>query len=131
MVENVWCILCKEIVEDSRTHLMSYINCFEEMVTKKLPGNAPPFGIGTLWRRTTEDIDIFKVKISLSDPSGNKKVILESQDIEMKKKSHRLNLLLEGLSISQEGKHKFIIELFNEGNWIVVKELHLNIRIEQ
>jgi hypothetical protein len=131
MVENVFCILCKDILEDSRTRLVSYINCFEEMVTKKLPGNAPPFCIGTLWRKTTEGIENFKVKISLSDSSGTQRVLLESQDIAMKDKSHRLNLLLEGLPVTQEGKHKFIIELLYGGNWVLIKELYLTIRIER
>ena len=98
-------------------------------ITKKLPGNAPPFCIGTLWRKTTDNIENFKVKISLLDPSGSQRVILESQNIEMKDKSHRLNLLLEGLPFNQEGKYKFIIELFCGGNWVLIKELYLNIKI--
>lgn len=51
MIENVWCILCKEIIQDSRTKLISYMNCFEELATRKLPGIAPPFSIGTSWRK--------------------------------------------------------------------------------
>jgi len=130
MIENVHCIICKDIVQDSRTQLVSYINSFDEMATKKLPGNAPPFSLGTLWRRTTEQVESFKIKISLLDPSGSQRVLLESQNIEMKNRSHRLNLLLEGLPISQEGKYKFIIELFNGENWVSVKELVLVIRIQ-
>lgn len=56
-------------------------------------------------------------------------MLLDSGPVEMNKKSHKLNLLMEGMPITHEGIHRFIIEFFNEERWILVKELNFNVKL--
>jgi len=128
MIENVWCILCKDVITDSKTNLVSYLNCFEGITVLKLPGNLLPFAIGTLWIKTSEEEKILKVRIRSLAPSGEEKP-LEAKDMVMKTKRHRFNLVIEGFPIKEEGTYKFIVELFQGEKWEFIKELKLDVNI--
>jgi len=131
MIENVWCVLCKDIVTDSQTNLISYLNCFEGISVSKLPGNLLPFSIGTLWIKDSDEVEVLKVRVRSFTPSGTEKELFESQDMEMKKKKHRFNLVIEGFSVNEEGTYKFMVEYYNKEKWEVVKKLQLGVNISK
>lgn len=129
MFENIYNIICKEIIEDKRTNLSTYLNAFEEIITSKLPGNLPPFSIGTLWRKTSDQPEFLKIRIRFQEPNGSERVLIETQSMEVKNRSHRLNLILEGFPIGGEGIHKFLIELSVDKEWVLTKELLLEVKL--
>ena len=49
MIKNIYSVLCAEIIEDVRTHLISYINCIEGLKTAQFPAILPNVNIGSYW----------------------------------------------------------------------------------
>ncbi len=131
MIENIWCILCKDVITDSETGLVSYINCLEEIQTVKLPVVVPGFSIGTLWMKTTDSVEILSFRMRYILPSGKEKKPIEFNNIEMKVKKHRLNLVLQELKIEEEGIHRFVVEYLVDEKWVRVKELFFEVKVKK
>jgi len=81
MLENIWNVICKDVITDQQTNSVSYLNCLEEVILPKIPLALPSFNIGTLWQNKSDAPEIIKVKIDIKTPSGNRKTLLETDDI--------------------------------------------------
>jgi len=117
MLENIWNVICKDVITDQQTNSVSYLNCLEEVILPKIPLALPSFNIGTLWQNKSDAPEIIKVKIDIKTPSGNRKTLLETDDINFLKKRHRINFLFPGIEATEYGLHEFYIGLFYDGEW--------------
>jgi hypothetical protein len=126
MINNIWSIVCANIIIDSRTNLVSYINCLEELSTPKLPVIVPMISIGTLWERSAEGEDL-AVRISLETPSGTRKEIFKNENMVMEKMRHRVNIEIGGLAFEEAGTYNFIIENLDKKSWKAAKRIPIHI----
>ena len=110
MIKNVLCIFCKDIIEDARTKMISFINCIDEIVVQKLPIKLPELNFGSTWIKDSMEEENLKVRIRLIHPEGKEKIILETQGEKVTKKHHRINCAIAGLPIENIGTYKFILD---------------------
>ena len=127
MIENIWSIVCADIITDNRTNLVSYINCLEELSVPKLPVVVPLISVGTLWEKSDED-DNLTIKVNLESPAGSKKELFKSESLKMEKKRHRVNVEIGGLTFEETGIYNFIIEYLNKKEWKVAKKIPIHIK---
>ena len=130
MIRHIWTILAKDILTDSETKLVSYINCIEELVPSRLPAPLPPIGIGTVWEKDSDVEEELRVRVSLVTPSNNSKLILESQAIKVTTKRQRLNIIAGNLLIDEEGIYKIRLERLNGENWDFIVDVPFMINLE-
>ena len=127
MIKNIWCVICQYMIT-SNQNLVSYINCLEEITVPKLPVSIPPVTLGSLWEKSGAEAVIFKVRGWVELPSGTKKYNFETADIKFDKKKHRVNFVIEGLQLEEEGVYNFAIECFDGGKWNFVKRIPLYVK---
>lgn len=133
MITNLWSVLCKDIVTDQKTNLVSYLNCLEGLTALKLPANLPLVSLGTLWLIEPENGKEvkFKVRLSFEKPGNSAKQLLVEtpEKIYAKKHRERINFELSGLHIDMIGKYKFVIE-YNDGvDWNIIGDVFLDVEI--
>lgn len=131
MTSNIWSILCKEIINDSRTNQHSYINCIEEIEVSKLPSDLGAFYIGTLWVKSSNDVEDLKLRFTRINPSGSKEHSFVIDNIRMGSKRHRVNVAVGEFKIKEEGTYRIIIESFNNEKWNIEKEIPFDVRLNK
>lgn len=123
MIKHIWTILARNIITDSATNLMSYINCIEEVIAKELPARLPTIGIGSVFEKDSGKEETLRVRYSLVAPSGKSVQIVMTEEILMKARRHRLNVIAGNLSAEEDGVYKIRVEILNPDNWVVVTEV--------
>jgi len=130
MIRHVISMICKDIIVDQTTNLVSYINCLEELTTVKLPIKVN-FQVGTLWEKDTNDKEVLKMKIILEAPSKKRDKVFESKDMEMHKKRHRVNIFVNGINVEEEGIYTIIIEHLTNDRWQTDNKINLEVKHKQ
>ena len=117
MINNILCIVCKDIVEDSKTRMVSYLNCIEQVAVKKFPAHLPELTLGTTWLKDSDIVETLKVRVKLFFPDGEEKILLETPDNEVKGLRHRVNCVVVGFPLKQAGMYRLVVEKFNKETW--------------
>ncbi|MCG2711884.1 MAG: hypothetical protein L6416_06130 [Candidatus Omnitrophica bacterium] len=117
MINNIMCMICKDIIEDSKTRMTSYISCIEEVSAKKFPVKLPSMTLGTTWMKDSDAEEKMMLRIKIIFPNSEEKILLEPPEIKMTKTKHRLNCTIEGLPLTQEGVHRFVVEKLGVSGW--------------
>lgn len=118
MIKNIAMLLCQHIITGKETNLVNYINVIERVtVGGKLPTRIVPLAMGTLWQKeVNDDQEInLKIRVYVDSPSGKKNRIFETQDIKVKGLSHKVNFLMDGFEVTEEGEYKFTLEASENG----------------
>lgn len=128
MIRNVWSILCKDILTDQATNAVSYIESIEEGATATLPVLISPVSIGTLWEKDSDQEELFVARLVLVYPSGAEKQLLQTQDLTFSRQRQRLHFKVEGLQVTELGRHEVRVEIRQDGHWQAVSRLPFVIR---
>ena len=128
MIRNVWSILCKDILTDQATNAVSYIESIEEGAAAVLPVMISPVNIGTLWEKDSDQEELFVARLVFVHPSGAEKQLLQTQDLTFSRQRQRLHFKVEGLPITEFGRHEVRVEIRQDGLWQAVSRLPLVVR---
>jgi hypothetical protein len=128
MIRNVWSILCKEILTDQETNSVSYVHCIEEGAAFVLPTLLFPISVGTLWEKDTDQDEPFMARVVFVLPSGIEKQLLQTKALTFSRQRQRLHFKLEGLPITEFGRHEVRVEIQLNGQWNINSRLPFMIR---
>jgi hypothetical protein len=123
MIRNVWSILCKDILTDQETNSVSYIHCIEEGAAIVLPTLLFPVSIGTLWEKDTDKEELFLARVVFALPSGTEKQLLQTKALTFSRPRQRLHFKLQGLPITEFGRHEVRVENELNGYWHIASRL--------
>ncbi|MCK4883222.1 MAG: hypothetical protein KAS92_09375 [Candidatus Omnitrophica bacterium] len=119
MINNTSILLCQHIITSKEKNLVNYINVIERItIGGKLPIRVAPLAMGTVWQKEVnndEEID-FKIRVYVDSPSKKKNRIIETKVIKMKGLTHKVNFLMDGFEVTEEGDYKFILESSENGS---------------
>lgn len=117
MARLLWALTCQRVITDQETNNVSYIDAVEQIT---VPGLPAIFGaqlcVSSLWKRE-RDNERLVVRHRLVSPSGSQVSGFRTEPIEMSKPRHRLNLVLAGFRIEEEGEFQFEIDVDVAGHW--------------
>ena len=123
-------LLCKRIITDRETNDVTYVDCVERLVPKKIPAPLPTMYLATLWK-PSDDGDQPKLRVSIQGPSAKKPFRHEFPPIAIKPehKSHRININIQGAPITEYGDHHIRIEVRTEqaSRWTRLADIPLEI----
>ncbi len=132
MIKNMWCVLCQKILTDKDTNLVSHINCVDSLTVKgKFPVHIVSLSLSTCWKKNKVGLEIFKIKLLYKLPSGKQEEIFISGDIAMEKQTHRVNFVIDGFEVKEEGKNELIIEYYDEGKWKNADTVFLHVSLDK
>ena len=128
MIRNVWSVLCKTILTDQETNSVSYIQSIEEGAAADLPIMISPVYIGTLWEKDTEQEEHILARIVFALPSGAEQQLLQTKELIFNRPRQRVHFKLEGLPITEFGRHEVRVEVRGQKGWLIVSRLPFMIR---
>lgn len=128
MFKHAWSILCERISIDQSTHLVSYFTCIEGLETKTLPVTLPLLAYGVRLYKDNDSEESIQARLVLVKPDGSEIVLIEGEQ-KSAAQNHRLNIVLNGITISQSGTHKFRLLQKHEEHWTVINELPLPVKL--
>jgi hypothetical protein len=128
MIRNVWSILCRDILTDQETNSVSYIHCIEEGAALSLPTLLFPVSVGTLWEKNTDKEEPFLARVVFFLPSGIEKQLLQTKPLTISRPRQRLHFKLEGLPITEFGRHEVRVEMERNGQWHIASRLPFVVR---
>lgn len=134
MIDLLRVILCKDVLLDKETNAVSYINCIESLETTKLPSNLFPVTLATLWcvDLQKETRCVLKLRLILVRPDGSRETLFETPNKVLETNLDRINFHLKGLPIKEEGRHRFLFEYYQDGQWVPAdRDTFLDIRLKK
>ena len=134
MIEHIWSVLCSSSVTDQDTNLVSMFNIIEQLNIQGEPKSDGRLGLGlelvSLWSRSDEDVPNEAIsRLSVYSPS-EEIVLHHEQKVDlMDHERMRVRTFIQGLTISEPGRYKFIIELESddENDWREVASIPLKV----
>ena len=130
MITNLWNVLCKRVIVDRQTNLVSYIDCINDLQARKLPAILPSLDLGTIWLIEPQKSkqEKFMLRVRLFRPDGKSKTLFETPEKAFKdKKRERVNFHIRGISVEMVGVYRFTLEYKSGSKWISTKDLFLEI----
>jgi len=135
MIDHVWTVVCSHSVTDRDSNNVSIFNVVEQI---KVTGEPKPqgvvpirFEIVTLWARSDFDKPARgRTRITFTSPSEKKVKLGEERDIDLSKYERlRTRRAIQGLPVSEPGRHVIRVELQNKGEnrWRKVASVPLKI----
>ncbi|MDX9786203.1 MAG: hypothetical protein RBT11_05495 [Desulfobacterales bacterium] len=128
MIRNVWSILCKDIIIDQETNAVTFIQSIEEGAAAALPILISPVRIGTLWEKDSNKDEVFTARVLLAMPSGAARQLLQTREMVFNRQRQRLHFKLDGVPVTEFGRHEVRIEIQQNGNWQTVSRLPVVVR---
>jgi hypothetical protein len=98
------------------------------METVQLPFPLLTLTYASRWYKDDDSEESIKANLVLVAPDGSETKLAEGE-LRTALRSQRLNILLNGLMISQSGTYKFKLLQEHEGHWIVVHEIPFNVKL--
>lgn len=127
MAQLLWALTCKRAITDQETNNISYIDAIEQINVPRLPASyGTQLVISSLWRRGDEH-DLLSIRHRLIAPSGKELAVHCTDPIEMMKPRYRLNIILGGFDIEEEGEYRFNIDVNDSGNWRTVGDIPISV----
>lgn len=128
MIRNVWSVLCKTVITDQETNAVSYIHSIEEGSAPSLPTVISPVVVGTLWEKHSEQNEVLLARIVFALPSGMERLLLQTQPLSISQPRQRVHFKLEGISITEFGRHEIRVEARAQDGWHIVSRLPFMIK---
>lgn len=128
MIRNVWSVLCKTIITDQETNAVSYIHSIEEGSASSLPTVISPIVVGTLWEKDSEQEEVLLARIVFALPSGTERLLLQTRPLSISQPRQRVHFKLEGISITESGRHEIRVEARAQDGWYIVSRLPFMIK---
>lgn len=127
MAKLIWALLCRRIILDRETNLVSYVDAVDGMSLPKFPLPAPLFFVGTTWARG--DDDKLEMNVVVYGPNGRRIDEAEADPLtfERQHKRGRMNVGIGGFSIDGPGRYAFAIETRLKGRWVEVHRFPLDV----
>lgn len=128
MIRLVWSILCREILTDRETNSVSYIHSIEEGAAMALPTRISPVSLGTLWEMDGAGPQPLTARIVLGIPSGREIILLQTGALAFTNPRHRLHFRLQGLPMTEFGRHEIRLEHAQDDLWLRVATMPFVLR---
>lgn len=127
MAKLVWALLCRRIIIDQQTNLVSYVDALDAVAIPEFPFKAPPVLVGTLWQREGEKN--LEMRVQVYAPSGAQLVTFEASPLEFEPahKRARMNAGVAGFEIAGPGRYQFGIETREKGKWVEVHRVPFDV----
>lgn len=123
-----WAILCQRVLTDRDSNTVSYIEAVEQLTLPALPIRFPAFFVGTLWERE-ESTETLVARVRILDPDGKTILKVESKEHHFGEAArHRLNFLVGGGTIAEEGTYTVRVDQRSGDRWRRVKDLEVIVR---
>ena len=123
-------LLCKRVITDRETNDVTYVDCVESLMPKRLPAPLPQLYLATLWK-SDESGEQPRLRVAIVGPGSHKPYHHEFPPIIIKPehKSHRININLQGAPINQHGEHHIRVEVRPQEakRWTRVAEIPLEV----
>lgn len=142
MIKHIWSVLCQRSSVDQQSNNVSLFDVFEALevginpVSNIKTVDNPEFNIPvqyqvvTLWTITDAKNNEGEVRITLINPDGKEKILVNS-DLKFPPGKRRMRSInqIQGLPVNKSGDCHFIIELKQEGKFQKVADLPLEVKL--
>lgn len=129
MARLLWALTCQRVITDQDSNNVSYIDAIEQITVPGIPAVfAAQLCVSSLWMRD-RDRELLVVRHRLVAPSGKEVSTFRSEPMEMSKPRYRVNLVLGGFHIGEEGEYRFEIDAEVAGKWKTVSVLPVAVAI--
>ncbi len=132
MPELEYIIPCQQIIQDTNTNSMSYINALEGLRSTTADITLPAVYIGLRWiKNEAQDKGEVSIaaRLSVIDPDGMPVRDAVLFEITMTKRRHRHNVVLRNLSLKNQGDYKIIVEQKDNDDWLKVGESIITLEV--
>lgn len=108
MLELLWAVLCRRLIVDERTNLVSYIDAIEGTTFLSLPARIPEISVGLMFQAEVS-AERHSVRISIHDPQA--KLIAEQilTDVSLATERIRVHVQFGGVPVEAPGRYEFRI----------------------
>jgi hypothetical protein len=129
MSKHIWSIPCETLLTDQLTNTVSYIQAIEGFFTTQLPINPPPFTVGSLWTRESDEPAIHS-RVRLLAPDRSTVAVMENAPVAYGGTIRmRQMTVLEGFTVHMAGTHEILVEQRRGFEWVVECRLPLEISL--
>lgn len=118
----LWMVICEHLIVDRATNKVSFINVSEHLKSPEFPVVIEGLVLASSWAANSQS-ETMALRLSVSDPNGNKILEFEPPQIEFTRKYERVNIDLQGLHIEAPGIHIFAFDVKQDGVWVRVGEM--------
>lgn len=127
MAKLVWALLCRRIIIDHQTNLVSYVDALDAVTVKEFPFKAPPVLVGTVWQREGEKK--LEMRVQVYTPSEENLLSFEASPLEFgpEHTRARMNAGVAGFEIAGPGRYQFGIETREKGKWVEVHRVPFDV----
>lgn len=130
MLKLEFIVPCQQIIQDSHTNMMSYINILEGLRVKASEVTLPPIFFGLRWVRDISENDTqFEAQLKVIDPEGKQISDVEPFKIKMNRRWHRQNVVIHNLNFKIPGDYKIIVEQKDNSDWSIVGETIISLEV--
>lgn len=130
MAKLIWAVLCRRVLQDAPTNLMSYIDTVDALAASQFPVPAPGLVVGTLWSREGDEPSI-EVQVRVLSPDGAQLGDVSGAvlPLEPQHQRGRVNVGLAGFPMNGPGRIEYVIEIRKGEEWIEAGRLPLDLSI--
>jgi len=128
MAQFKWGLLCRRVIVDLESNLISYIDAVEAFGSQTFPFPCPPIFVGTAWERDGKEAGI-ELRAIVYSPNGQQINVTEASPLVFGEHHlrGRVNLLLYGFAVPEPGTYKISLEHKVGSEWQRVHILSMNI----
>ena len=110
MINNVWTVLCRDIITDQESNSVTYVRCIEEGTASALPVKIGPVFLGTLWHKEGHEVETAQFRVIKQQPGGKKEPLLQTKHLTFDKPRHRLHFRINTLELVSYGTYYILLE---------------------
>jgi hypothetical protein len=127
MAKLIWALLCRRIILDRETNLVSYVDALDGLSIVKFPAASPTVFVGTSWLRGDEER--LEMNVVIYGPDGSRLDAVEADPIvfEPQHNRGRMNIVISSFPITSPGTYHLAIETKAKSKWQEVHRFPLNV----
>ncbi|MDO8498570.1 MAG: hypothetical protein Q7S44_02185 [bacterium] len=142
MIKHIWSVLCQKSSVDQQSNNVSLFDVFEALevginpdTNIKASDNSEfiipiQYQVVSLWTITDTGNNEGEVRITLINPDGKEKILVNS-DLKFPADKRRMRSInqIQGLPVNKNGDYHFIVELKQEEKFQKVADLPLEVKL--
>lgn len=119
MAKLVWALLCRRVIVDSQTNLLSYVDALDGFNAPQFPITAPLIVACSVWQRENDERSI-SMRVLMYSPNGARLFVSDENTLALETvhKRARLNAGIAGFEIPSAGRYEVAFELKHRGEWV-------------